>query len=489
MSETADQVDRLAALYGQPPERHSAVEFLRVAPQRVDAEQSVLGGVMLSPQTLSAVRGMLTEGDFYRTEHRLIWRAITALDDARRPFDSVTLGEWLEGEGLEEQVGGSGYLIELVSRTPSAANIAAYAEIVRDRATLRRLIDAGTALVNDAFAPGAEPATVRANAMAAIHASSPQEAARVQTVTDGLRGMVDAMSRAYEDAAPVGVSWGLPGLDEKCGRMQPGDLCLLVARPSMGKTAEAIQIAAGAGRTLFASMEMSSAKIVTRLTAHVGRFPVNWITKPLDAPDHASASVYAAAAQVKDLPLLIEDKRLSFDQLRALAMQLHAQDPLALLVVDHLGLFKRRHKDRDVIELGQITKGLKELAKELSVPVLLLAQLNRGLESRTDKRPTMADIREAGEAEEDADVIVALYRDDYYDPSSYAKGTAEFIVRKARDGELGTVYARADLPRMRFEECDEPARPVAETGGHSRGKSYGSRFKSRQVSGDSRDDG
>lgn len=460
------------------------IETLRVPPQRVDAEQSVLGGLMLSPKMLPSVRSLLSEGDFYRRDHRLIYRAILALDDAKQPFDAVTMGEWLEGEGLERDAGGTSYLIELVSSTPSAANIVSYAEIVRDRATLRRLIEAGTALVSQAFAPGADPVQVRTDALAAITSSSPQEAARVQTVTDGLRGMVAAMSRAYEDAAPVGVSWGLPGLDEKCGRMQPGDLCVLMARPSMGKTAEALQVAAGAGRCLFASMEMSAAKIVTRLTAHVGRFPVNWITKPMDSPEGAEARVYAAAAEVRGLSLLIEDKRLSFDQLRALVIQLYAQEPLNLLVVDHLGLFKRRHKDRDVIELGQITKGLKELAKELNVPVLLLAQLNRGLESRTDKRPTMADIREAGEAEEDADVIVALYRDDYYTPDSYAKGTAEFIVRKARDGELGTVFAHARLAEMRFDECEPPIRPADGTGGAGRSPRYGSRFKPRQVSGD-----
>lgn len=468
---------------------NAMIENLRVPPQRIDAEQAVLGGLMRSPQSLPGVMAILSETDFYRRDHRAIFQAILTLDAQRQPFDAVTIGEWLEGQGIEDQVGGTGYLVELVSNTPSAANILSYAQIVRERATLRRLIEAGTNMVNMAFVPGADPEQVRAQALADINAATPQEAARVQTVVDGLRGMVDAMSRAYEDAEPTGVSWGLPGLDEKCGRMQPGDLCVLMARPSMGKTIAAIQVAAGAGRTLLLSMEMSAAKIVSRLTAHVGRFPVNWITKPMDAPEFASTRVYEAAARVRELPLLIENKRLTFDQLRALALQLHTQEPLNLLVIDHLGLFKRAHQNRDVVELGQITKGLKELANELRVPVLLLAQLNRGLESRTDKRPTMADIREAGEAEEDADVIVALYRDEYYTGSSSSMpGIAEFIVRKARDGELGTVYAKAMLPFMRFEECDEPERPVERPESFGRKASYGSRFKPRQVPGDSRSD-
>ena len=431
----------------------------RIPPQSVDAEQSVIGGLMLSPPRLPDVRAVLDEYDFYRRDHRLIYRSICELADKGQPFDAVTVGEWFEANGLGEQIGGTGYLIELASNTPSAANIGAYAEIVRERSRLRQIIEAGTDAVNDAFQPeGRTAGEVRDEAIRRLSEVRTEAEKTVDTVRDGLRGMVEDMRRWYDDEG-ASVKFGIESLDEITGGMEGGDLILIGARPSMGKTALALQVAALAGRTLFVSMEMATRKLAARLTAHVGRLPYKWIRKPADAPEGALSRVTSASVEAGSLPILIFDRRMSIGGFCALARKLHKEQPLALVVADHLDLFIRPNKRRDDQELGDITKELKALAKELGVPVVLLVQLNRGVEDRQDKRPVLRDIREAGGAEQDADIVVMLYRDEYYNPDSPHKGYAELIVRKARDGELGTAWARAVLSEMRFDSCEPQQRP------------------------------
>lgn len=439
----------------------------RIPPQSIEAEQSVLGGLMLSPARLRDVRAVLEEGDFYRRDHALIYRSILNLDEKRKPFDAVTLGDWFEANGLAEQIGGSGYLIELASFTPSAANILAYADIVREKARLRDLVEVGTGIVESAFEPeGRTASEIRDEGKARIAEVRAEAGETVETMRDGLRGMVEDMRRWY-DGEGSGVNFGIESLDTLIGDLEAGDLVLICARPSMGKTALALQLSARAGRTLFLSMEMASRKLAARLTAHVGRLPYRWIRKPAEAPDGALGRVTEASAEAAKLPILIYDRRMTVGAFCSLARRLHDQEPLRLLVADHLDLFQRPGKRRDDQELGDITKELKALAKELNVPVALLCQLNRGVEQRTDKRPVMSDIREAGGAEQDADIVVMIYRDEYYNQQSTLKGYAELIVRKSRDGETGTTWARAVLSEMRFESCERPDSGASEASAES----------------------
>ena len=466
------------------------MEHLRVPPQSIPAEQSVLGGLMLVPQALPSVADMLAESDFYRRDHQLIYRAILESDKAKKPFDAVTLGEWFESIGEAELVAGGAYLIELASTTPSAANIRAYAEIVADKAKLRALIEVGTGIVNDGFMPdGRETGEIIANAQAAVAQLTKASGHRLKSVNDGLSEMVDDMQRRFEGGGMLGTSFGLPGMDEMTGGKQPGDLIIIAARPSMGKTTLALQGCLAAGRPLIFSFETMAAKLLARMTAHVGRFPLRWILFPQDAPDFAFSRITEASRIVKErLSAAIYDgRRLTFDQLRAIALREHSKSPVREIVIDHLGHMKLAGKGRADQELGEVTKGCKELAREMQVPVILLMQLNRGVESRTDKRPMLSDLRECGAAEEDADVVAMLYRDGYYNPAGSLREYAEIFLRKNRDGDPGEIWTRPCLPEMRFDECEPQTRPgsgAGNAGGQGGGAARaGSGVKPRLVSG------
>lgn len=437
-------------------------DSLRVPPQSVEAEQAVLGGLMLAADAWHSVSDLLAERDFYRRDHALIWRAIAELESKRQPFDAVTLGEWFESQGMSEQVQGGAYLIELASTTPSAANIVAYAEIVRDKATLRRLIEVGTGIVNDGFQPeGRDSAEIIADAQRAIGNLAGGKRERLKSVNDGLSEMVDSMQRRMEAGGMLGTSFGLPGMDSMTGGKQPGDLIIIAARPSMGKTTLALQGGMAAGRPLIFSFETMADKLLARMTSHVGRFPLRWILMPQDAPEFALTRIVEASRIVKErlTAAIYDGRRLRVEQLRAIAIREHAKHPVSEIIVDHFGHLRREGKGRADAEQGEDMKELKALARELNLPVVCLMQLNRGVESRTDKRPMMSDLRECGAAEEDADVVAMLYRDSYYNPASPLKGKCEIFLRKNRDGDPGEIWTDAVLPEMRFDECDPIERP------------------------------
>jgi replicative DNA helicase len=432
------------------------VEMLRVPPQSVQSEQSVLGGLMLSPQAFHTV-SFLTEEDFYRRDHRMIFRAIRELQEKNKPFDAVTLGEWFEANQLSGQIPNN-YLIELACETFSAANIKAYADIVKSKALLRQMIEAGTDIVNMGFLPnGADVEDLISTAQEKINALNPTQTEAIKTATDGLRSMLADMQRSMESGELSGLSWGNEDFDKEFGRMEEGDLIVIAGRPSMGKTALALRPAIENGRGLFLSMEMSAKKIAARLVANMGQVRLGAIKNPGDAQDFENARVREGVAKVQELEILIEDRVMTFREFESLAIRLHQKKPLRWIVVDHLDLFVRSHKRRDDLELGDISKGCKGLAKKLNIPVILLSQLNRGVEQRSDKRPIMSDIRECGSLEQDADVILMLYRDDYYKKAGVKHdGYAEIIRRKVRDGETGTTFAKANLSQMRFEYEPEP---------------------------------
>jgi replicative DNA helicase len=448
------------------------IDTLRLPPQSIEAEMAVLGGLMLDPDAYYKIN--LIEEDFYRRDFRLIFRGITELHEKKKPYDAVTLGEWFEANCLSEQIGGNSFLVDLAAQTPSAANIKAYADIVKEKALLRKMIEAGTGIVNAAFSPnGMDVSEILYKAQESVNTLNIAQTQIVKTATDGLNAMLTQMKRNMEGGDPTGLSWGDENLDREMERMEPGDLIIIAGRPSMGKTALALRPMIENGRGLFLSMEMSAAKVCSRLVANRGQVNMRAIKRPSEAEDWENARVFEGVKQVQSLDLLIEDRRMSFTEFESLAIRLHQQKPLKWICADHLGYFVRGHKRRDDLELGDISKGCKALAKKLNIPVILLAQLNRSLEQRSNKRPILSDIRECGSLEEDADIIHMLYRDDYYKEATQHKdGYIEILRRKQRDSEPGTTYAKAILGEMRFEYTDQPpsylARNADESGNNSR---------------------
>ena len=426
------------------------VEQLRVPPQSVEAEQAVLGGLMLAPDAYDRVADALVENDFYRRDHQLIFRAIRELAERNKPYDAVTLGEWFESMGLSEQVAGGAYLIELASTTPSAANIKAYAEIVRDKAVLRQLIDVGTGIVNDGFQPeGRDSSEILAKAEQDVFAIA-EAGARGRTdftsVTTALSEAFDVLQKRYENGGSVtGLPTGYTEFDEMTAGLQPTDLLILAARPAMGKTTLALNMAEYAAmKTKKAvavfSMEMSSSQLAFRLISSLGRIDQQHL-RTGDIQEEEWPRVTSAITLLSDAKIFIDDTpALSPGELRARARRLKREHDLGLIVIDYLQLMAvPGNKENRATEISEISRGLKALAKELNIPVIALSQLNRSLEQRTNKRPVMADLRESGAIEQDADVIIFIYRDEYYNQDSPDKGQAEIIIGKQRNGPTGTI--------------------------------------------------
>ncbi|HEY0861263.1 replicative DNA helicase [Pseudoxanthomonas sp. F37] len=455
----------MSARTGFRQDSHDArIEQLRVPPHSIEAEQAVLGGLMLAPEAYDRINDKLTANDFYRRDHQLIYRAIAELAEKNRPFDAVTLGEWFESQGHMDLVAGGAYLVELASTTPSAANITAYAEIVRDKAVMRQLIEVGTEIVNDAFQPeGKESDEMLAIAEQKVFAIAEQ----------GARGRTDfvAMNDALKDAFEVlrvrsesgGTVTGLPTgyteFDMMTAGLQPTDLVILAARPAMGKTTFALNIAEYAAikskkAVAVFSMEMSAGQLAMRLISSVGRINATRLrTGQLEDEDWSR--VTSAIRILKDqAKVFIDDTPgLSPDVLRSKARRLKREHDLGLIVIDYLQLMSvPGNNENRATEISEISRSLKGLAKELNVPVIALSQLNRSLETRTDKRPVMADLRESGAIEQDADMIVFIYRDDYYNKeTSPDKGLAEIIIGKQRSGPTGSCKLRFFGEYTRFD--------------------------------------
>jgi replicative DNA helicase len=435
------------------PERKSqnaAIEALRVSPHSLEAEQAVLGGLMLAPDAMDKVADKLGEDDFYRKDHRLIWRAIAELANKGMPSDAVTLGDWFDANGMAELVGGASYLIELANATPSAANIAAYADIVREKSVLRQLIDAGTAITEDGYRPEGksvqevmELAEQRVFKIAESGARGKKDIVSMRTaVSEAFR----LLSQRYENRGQLtGVSTGFKDLDELTSGLQPSDLIIVAARPSMGKTAFALNIAEAAamrGKKSVAvfSMEMSASQLAFRLISSLGRIHQSHL-RTGDLAEEDWPRVTSAITMLSDAKIFIDDTpAMSPVELRSRARRLQREHGLGLIVIDYLQLMQvPGNKENRATEISEISRGLKALAKELDVPVIALSQLNRSLEQRADKRPMMSDLRESGAIEQDADVIMFIYRDEYYNKESPDKGLAEIIIGKQRNGPTDTV--------------------------------------------------
>ena len=439
------------------------VEHLRVPPQSVEAEQAVLGGLMLAPEAFDRVADLLSDRDFYRRDHQLIYRAIRELAEKSRPFDAVTLGEWFESQNLSETVAGGAYLVELASTTPSAANIRAYAEIVRDKATLRQLIDVGTGIVNDAFQPeGRDSSEILAASEQAVFAIAEAGSRGREDFVEIKRALNDAIGvlqdRANNPGSVTGMPTGYTDFDDMTSGLQPTDLIIVAARPSMGKTALALNMAEYAAfktkkAVAIFSMEMSASQLALRLISSVGRINATRLrTGQLEEEDWTR--VTHAIRMIRDIKIFIDDTpALSPDVLRSKARRLKREHDLGLIVIDYLQLMSvPGNNENRATEISEISRGLKALAKELNVPVIALSQLNRSLETRQDKRPVMADLRESGAIEQDADLITFIYRDEYYNKeNSPDKGLAEIIIGKQRNGPTGSIKLKFFGEYTRFD--------------------------------------
>lgn len=419
---------------------NSPIDFdaIRMPPQHIESEQAVLGGLMIDNTALDRID--LGEADFYGHDHRLIWCAIVGLIDAGKPADVVTVAEALQFGGELDRVGGLPYVARLSADTPSAANIASYARTVRERAIMRRLAEAGTRITDLAHERiDADSAMAQAQ-QAVMELETAKAVTDALSLRDALKSMVERIDRVCSGTEQL-VSTGFAALDAKIVGLGKGDMVVVAGRPSMGKTAFALQIADRVSETdpvLLFSLEMSAEALAMRQAASVGKVDLMAMRTGQLTDDGWERLTYATG-KLQARKLFIDDRSgLSMHQIRARARQTKRKHGLGLIVIDYIGLIHGEGESR-VNVVSEVSRGIKNMARELGVPVIALSQLNRGLESRPDKRPMMSDLRDSGSIEQDADVIILLHRDEYYNPESEWKGVAECIVAKQRNGPTGTV--------------------------------------------------
>ena len=452
----------------KPFESASGLEAMRTPPHSLEAEQAVLGGLMLDNSAWERVADRITEEDFYRNDHRLIYRAMVELADQDQPFDAVTLAEVLQSKNRLEQAGGLAYLATLARDTPTAANVRAYADIVRERSVLRQLIRVGGELAESAFRPEgrgvAELVDHAERAVFEIAERGDRMGKSYVRINELMAKAVDRLDTlVHADSHVTGIATGLAQFDEMTAGLQPGDLIIVAGRPSMGKTSFAMNLAeyaaiSGGVPTAIFSMEMSGEQLAMRLISSLGRIDQLKVrTGKLDDTDWKRVS--SAISIMSKAPMFIDDTgALTPTELRARARRLKRDHALGLIVVDYLQLMQvPGTRENRATEISEICRSLKSLARELKVPVIALSQLNRSLEQRPDKRPIMSDLRESGSIEQDADVIVFIYRDEVYDKDSADKGTAEIIIGKQRNGPIGMVRTTFLGKYTRFENYSAEA--------------------------------
>ena len=441
------------------------VAQLRIPPHSQEAESSVLGGLLLDNNSWDKVGDLLVEADFYRYEHRLVFASITSLVNANRPADVITVFEQMQSQGKAEEVGGLAYLNSLAQYVPSSANIRRYAEIVRERSILRKLVSVSDEIATSALNTHGRPVTHILDEAEQKIFSIGEEGSRMRQGFQSMDKLVVQLLDRVEEMSQnpndiTGVPTGFFDLDRMTSGMQAGDLIVLAARPSMGKTALAINIAEHVALqedlpVAVFSMEMGASQLAIRIVGSIGRIDQGRL-RTGKLIDDEWPRLSDAIERLKTVSLSIDETPgLTTSELRASARRLaRSCGKLGLVVVDYLQLMSGSgggDGENRATELGEISRGLKMLAKELQCPVIALSQLNRGVEQRTDKRPMMSDLRESGAIEQDADVIMFIYRDDYYNKDSKEPGVAEIIIGKHRNGPTGTVKLAFLKPITRFE--------------------------------------
>lgn len=438
------------ATSNQPPPYSSTERpTAKVPPHSIEAEQSVLGALMLDHRAWDHVADRVRTEDFYRADHRAIFEAIINLVGRNQPFDVLTIAETLKShDTLKLIADGEAYLYELAQNTPSAANVTAYADIVRERSILRQLTNIGTDVTNSVFNPeGRDSKELLDHAERLIFQISEQQTRGTgpQNISGLLSKATDKLDELYHSkGALTGLSTGFSDFDSMTSGLQPGDMVVIAGRPSMGKTSFSMNIAEYAAikqdkPVMIFSMEMPAESLVLRMISSLGRIDQHKV-RTGQLSDSDWPRVTSAVSMLSESKMYIDDTpALTPMELRTRARRVARKyGGISLILIDYLQLMTSpAGKENRTNEISEISRSLKAIAKEFNVPVIALSQLNRGLEQRTDKRPVMSDLRESGAIEQDADVIAFIYRDEVYHEDSPHKGTAEIIIRKQRNGPIG----------------------------------------------------
>jgi len=421
---------------------------LKVPPNSVEAEQSLIGGLMLNKSAWDKVADVVTSEDFYRNDHRIIYSAIAELVEHGNPCDVVTVSEFLDKRAELGKAGGLEYLAALANETPGAANARAYANIVRERAMLRSLINAGNEIAGSAFTTDGSSASDLVDQAERRVFEIAEKGARGRVGFRALKQIlpetVDRIDVLHQsDGEITGIATGFSELDKLTAGLQGGDLVIVAGRPSMGKTSLAVNIAENAAigtkvPTAIYSMEMPAQQLAFRMISSLGRVDMRHL-RTGQFPDEDWSRINTAVQLMSDAPIFIDDTAgLSPTEIRARARRLQREHGLGLIVVDYLQLMQvPGNKENRATEISEISRSLKALAKELNLPIIVLSQLNRSVEQRTDKRPVMSDLRESGAIEQDADVIIFIYREEVYNPDTPKKGLADVSIAKQRNGPIG----------------------------------------------------
>lgn len=426
----------------------TAEQRLKVPPNSIEAEQSLLGGLMLDHKAWEKVADIVAAHDFYRKDHRLIFAAIASLAEENSPCDVVTVSEFLDNRGELESSGGLEYLATLANETPGAANARAYAKILRERATLRALINAGNEISGSAFTTDGRTASEIVDEAERLVFEIAESGSRGRSGFRALKNIlpeaVDRIDLLHQSEGDItGIPSGYNEFDKMTAGLQAGELIIIAGRPSMGKTTLALNIAENAAigskvSTAIFSMEMPSQQLAFRMISSLGRVDQTHL-RTGRFPDEDWSRINTAVQLMSEAPIFIDDTPgLSPMEIRARSRRLQREHGLGLIVVDYLQLMQvPGNKENRATEISEISRNLKALAKELSVPIIALSQLNRAVEQRTDKRPVMSDLRESGAIEQDADLILFIYREEVYNQDTPRKGIADISIAKQRNGPIG----------------------------------------------------
>ena len=448
------------------------ISALKVPPHSIEAEQSILGGLLIDNKAIDRIAGQVSASDFYRNDHRIIFTHISKLIDNNDPADIVTVAESLEQNAELTKVGGVAYLGLVAENTPTASNISGYAKIVRERSIMRNLVEVGSDIVESAFSPQGKDAQQLLDEseskifqIADAGTSEKLGFIDIKELLPKAAQRIDDLYQLDDPNGVTGVPSGYSDLDQKTAGLQPGDLIIIAGRPSMGKTSLALNIAehvgmeAGLPVAIF-SMEMGAAQLTMRLLGSVGKLDQHKM-RIGQLEDEDWPKLTNALGVLNEAPIFIDEgSALNSYEVRARARRLHRQQgKLGLIVIDYIQLMSSANEqstENRATEVSEISRSLKALAKELNVPVVALSQLNRSVESRPDKRPMMSDLRESGAIEQDADVIMFIYRDEVYNPETAEKGVAEILLSKQRNGPTGTVKLTFLGQYTRFENYANP---------------------------------
>lgn len=432
---------------------------IRIPPQNIEAEKSVLGSMLIDADAIGTAIEHLDESLFYDDAHRLIFRAILDLYNSRKNVDLITISDNLKTDGLLDRVGGVTYLSVIIDFVPTSANVEHYAQIVKEKGLLRKLISSATQIVTESYESKGDVEAVVDNAERLIFEVADLKHHQQSThVKDIVKGSIEAIDRLYQRKEKItGIPAGFEKLDQMMSGLQKSDLIIVAARPSMGKSALAVSIAENVGidsgkAVAIFSLEMSKEQLVQRMLCSQARVDAHKVRSGFLSPSDWPKLTKAAGKLSKSHIYIDDTPAISVLELRAKARRLKASADLQMIILDYLQLMRGSAKaDSRQQEISEISRSLKALAREVNVPIIALSQLSRAVESRQDKRPQLSDLRESGAIEQDADVVILLMREEYYTPTEENRGVADVIIAKQRNGPVGTVKLQFTKEFMRFE--------------------------------------